>query len=146
MPDSKRYRICQGQESNIPNPPSNSFKWATDYMTPKATWHNAALYSAIPAITGVDYAAGLQFLFDTLGQSWLRTLELNEAYQAFLTSPTVEIEKVRAVTDMITKEALIIPSDASATGGGSVMRNDVFMNFGERSNEMLSSAEDWWMK
>ena len=120
-------------------------KWATDYMTSKSTWHNAALYSAIPTITGVDYAAGLQFLFDTLGPSWLRTPELNEAYQAFLTSPTVEIEKVRAVTDMITKEALIIPTDTSATGGGTVMRNDVFMSLGERSNQMLSNAEDWWL-
>ena len=89
-------------------------KWVTDYMTPKGTWHNAALYYVVPTVTGVDFAAGLQFLFNMLGTSWLRTPELNEAYQAFLTSPTVEIEKVRAVTDMITKEALIIPTDNQA--------------------------------
>ena len=117
-------------------------KWVTN-MGPTGFWHNAALYFVVPTVTGVDFAAGLQYLFSNLGQSWLRTLELNEAYQSFLTSPTVEIEKVRAVTDMITKEALIIPTDSSASG--SVMRNDVFMNFGERSNEMLSNAENWWL-
>ena len=91
-------------------------RWLTNYMTSKATWHNAVLYNSIPAVSGVDYAAGLQFLFNMLGVSWLRTPELNEAYQAFLTSPTVEIEKVRAVTDMITKEALIIPTNSGQWG------------------------------
>jgi ABC-type transport system substrate-binding protein len=117
-------------------------KWA-NYMNPRATWHNAALYYAIPAISGVDFAVGLQFLFNMLGTSWLRPPELNEAYQAFLSSPTIEIENVRAVTDMITKEALIIPTDSAATG--SVMRNNVFITTDERSNQLLSSVEDWWL-
>ena len=119
-------------------------KWASVYMTSKATWHNAALYYMMPSVTGVDYAAGLQFLFDMLGLSWLRPPELNEAYHAFLSSPTVDVEKVRAVTDMITTEALIIPTDEAGTGGN-VMRNDVFVRFGERSNALLYNAEDWWL-
>ena len=98
-------------------------KWAANYITSQATWHNAALYYQMPAISGLDYAAGLQFLFNMLGKSWLRSPELSEAYQAFLSSPIVEIEKVRAVTDMITKEALIIPTDSDATGYA--IRNDV---------------------
>ena len=32
-------------------------KWATNYMNPKGTWHNAALYYAIPSVSGVDFAA-----------------------------------------------------------------------------------------
>ena len=118
-------------------------KWAASYMTPKATWHNAVLYYAMPGISGLDYAAGLQFLFNMLGTSWLRTPELNEAYQAFLTSPTVEIEKVRAVTDMITKEALIIPTDSAASGY--VMKNDVFITAGGGGMAVLANTEDWWL-
>ena len=116
-------------------------KWAASYMNPKATWHNSALYYVIPTVSGVDFATGLQFVFSNLGQSWLRPPELNEAYQSFLTSPTVEIEKVRAVTDMITKEALMIPVDAIA--GGYATRNGVVVRYDERSSQMLYNAEDW---
>ena len=119
-------------------------KWGSNYMTPQAAWHNAALYYSIPAVSGADFALGLQFLFNMLGKSWLRSPELNEAYQAFFSSPTVEIEKVRAVTDMITKEALIIPTD-SAAQGYVARNNNVFINVDERSSQMVFNGEDWWM-
>ena len=81
------------------------------------------------------------------GQSWLRSPELDKAYKDFAASPTVDIEKVHAVTDMITKEALIIPTDTSGIGGyaGYAMRNDVVARFGERSSGLIYSAEDWWL-
>ena len=118
-------------------------KWAANYMNPKGTWHNAALYYAIPAVSGVDFAPGLQFIFNLLGPSWLRPPELNEVYQAFSSSPTVEIEKVRAVTDLITKEALIIPVEAIATGY--VFRNNVSISVNDRSSSLLYTVEDWWL-
>ena len=118
-------------------------KWAANYMSPQGTWHNAALCYVVPAISGADFAVGLQFLFNMLGPSWLRPPELNEAYQAFLSSPTVEIEKVHAVTDMITKEALIIPTDSSANGY--VIRNNVFITVDERGSQLLYNIEDWWL-
>jgi len=79
------------------------------------------------------------------GKSWLRPPALNDAYQAFLSSPTVEIEKVRAVTDLLTQEALVIPIDTGSTTTGYAMKNDVVVSFGERSNQLLVNAEDWWL-
>ena len=90
--------------------------WVAKYTSPDATWHNAALYMGIPTITGVDFAAGLQFVFQTIGKSWLRTPELMQAYQDFYNAPTVDIQKIRAVTDMIIKNAAIIPvNEATAS-------------------------------
>ena len=118
--------------------------WAVNYMTPKGTWHNAALYYGIPSVSGADFALGLQFTFNNLGTSWQRPPELAQAYQAFLSSPTVEIEKVRAVTDLMTKEALIIPTDSIAQGLV-VKDNNVFISIDQRSSQLLSSIEDWWL-
>ena len=77
--------------------------WGTKYMSPTANWHNAALFFGLPTVSGVDFAAGLQFVFNNLGQSWLRTPEMTRAYQDFFTAPSIDIQKIRAVTDMITK-------------------------------------------
>ena len=119
-------------------------KWAANYMSPKGTWPKAALYYGIPSVSGADFSLGLQFLFNMLGTSWQRPPELAQAYQAFLSSPTVEIDKVRGVTDLITKEALIIPTDAIATGSV-VKDNNVFISVDQRSSQLLYSTEDWWL-
>ena len=87
--------------------------WAAKYMSPIANWHNAALYFGIPTISGVDFAAGLEFVFGILGKSWLRTPELTQAYQDFVNAPTVDVQKIRAVTDMITENASMIPVNGS---------------------------------
>ena len=119
--------------------------WATNYMSPAAKWHNAALYFIAPTISGVDFALGLQFLFNILGQSWLRTSEMTQAYQDFLNAPTVDIQKIRAVTDMITKNAAIIPVNETF-GEIIVTKPNVVAPVLERSSAMLFNAEDWWMK
>jgi hypothetical protein len=114
-----------------------------NYMGSDATWNNAALFMGLPAIS-VDYALGLQFLFNMIGQSWLKTPELMQDYQAILTSPTVDIENIRAITDMITKDALIIPIHE----GGGLGRVDApyfTAGYGERGHVLLWNAEDAWL-
>ena len=119
--------------------------WAMKYMSPVATWHNAALYFGVPSISGVDFAAGLQFMFNILGKSWLRTPELMQAYQDFYNAPTVDIQKIRAVTDMFTKNALVIPVNESLAQI-IVTKPNVVAPFLQRSSELLFNTEDWWMK
>ena len=119
--------------------------WVAKYAAPNANWHNAALYMGIPTISGVDFAAGLQFVFNNLGQSWLRTPEMTQAYQDFFTAPTIDIQKIRAVTDMIIKNAAIIPVNESIAQF-TVTKPNVVATLFERTSEVLFNAEDWWFK
>ena len=117
--------------------------WVAKYVSPNANWHNAALYTGVPTVSGVDFATGLQFVFNSLGQSWLRTPEMTQAYQDFYTAPTVDIQKIHAVTDMIIKNAAIIPVNESL-GQYTITKPNVVAPLYERSNEVLFNAEDWW--
>jgi ABC-type transport system substrate-binding protein len=117
-------------------------KWVT-YMGPGKWPENSALYLAIPAINK-HYTGGLQFMFSMLGQSWLRTPEFLEAYRAAITSPAPDIKLIRAVTDMMTKDALLIPVDS--IGGGRVQRPYVMVGYNERGSFKYWNTEDAWLK
>lgn len=78
------------------------------YLGP-GTWpKNSAMLMGFPG-QNTYFTRGLQFLFDQIGQSWLRTPEMTQAYQTALTSSQPDVKLVRAVTDMMTKNALLIP-------------------------------------
>jgi peptide/nickel transport system substrate-binding protein len=119
-----------------------SGKWIT-YMNPAGTWRNAALYMELPA-GDVYNLGGLQFTITIAGKSWLRTPELMEAYHAAIVSPTPDIELVCAVTDMMTKDALMIPVYEGLTGMAlrpDVMDTDIFL----RCHPRLWNTEDAWL-
>jgi hypothetical protein len=47
---------------------------------------------------------------------WLRTPEFEELYNATLSSPTMDVNLIRAVTDYLSSEAQIIPVLCGGTG------------------------------
>ena len=56
-------------------------------MNPKGTWNNAALYYVVPAISGADFAVGLQFLFNMLGDKLAKTTRIERSLPGFLFIP-----------------------------------------------------------
>ena len=118
-------------------------RWVSNYMGPNANWNNAVVYCLVFNISGLDFVTGLQQIFNTDGQAWLKSPELMDAYQAFLISPDVDIAKVRKVTDMMIRDALFIPVEQNA--GGWALAPKVFAQIGNRNNELLTSPEDFWI-
>jgi peptide/nickel transport system substrate-binding protein len=113
------------------------------YMGPNGAWpNNSALFMSIPYMD-VTYSGGLDFMLNQIGQSWLRTPELKQAYQAALSSPVVDIELIRACTDIITKDALIIP--VHEDGAGIAHYPYVVTSFNERGTQGFWNSEDAWL-
>ena len=119
--------------------------YAVKYMSPTANWHNAALLYSVPVISGVDFSIGLQFVFNMLGQSWERTPEIAQAYQDFSIALTVDIQKVRAIAEMIYKNASIIPV-VESIGQITVTKANVVAPLFDRSGALLFNTEDWGLK
>lgn len=90
-------------------------RWITYIMGP---WpKNSALYTPYPAVDPT-YALGLQFLINTIGPSWKPTPELTAAFDAAYVTPQVDEAKIRAATDIIISDALLIPVKQSPTCQG----------------------------
>ena len=78
------------------------------YMGP-GTWPKGSLlFMAMPSV-GISYLGVLQNAFSMIGQSWARTPEITQTFQTALNSTNPDISQVRAVTDLITKDASLIP-------------------------------------
>ena len=128
-----------GIKINIDTPAAAKF---ITYFGANATWHNAALYMSIPSIDNT-YSFGLQFLFNILGKSWQRSPELLQAYQTSITSPSIDINLIRAVTNIITKDASIIPINES--GSGRIRQPYVIAGYNERGNLSMFNRELVWL-
>jgi peptide/nickel transport system substrate-binding protein len=115
------------------------------YMSVDGTWHNAALFEAMPPTFDPTCISKLQFILSNIGQSWLRPPELMQTFKAAITTLTPEAEKIRAVTDMITKDASLIPIYEPMKG--IVMRPEVIVSFnkGELSYLYMHKIEDFWL-
>jgi peptide/nickel transport system substrate-binding protein len=117
-----------------------SGKWIS-YMG-SGTWHNAALYLMMGAMD-LNNLGGLQFMFNMLGQSWLRTPEMTQAYSDVLTSNTPDTGLVRKLTDMISNNSLLIPINEIVQG--IAVQPYVVANYGERGLPSLWNAEEVWI-
>jgi peptide/nickel transport system substrate-binding protein len=109
----------------------------------KGKWpDNSIMYMGFPSIEPT-YAGGIQFAFNMIGTSWERTPELTQAIEDALASPSVNIEKIRGVTNIITRDALIIP--VSEAGGSESMQPYV-MNTGysDRGSSNFWNSEQVW--
>ena len=116
-------------------------EWVT-YMGPGKWPENSALYFTL-SLYDPYFIGGLQFLFDMLGQSWLKNENLLQAYKAALTSPSSDVKLVQAVTDTMTKDALFIP--ICDDDWGRVVKPDVVVGFLERANINLFNPEAAWL-
>jgi peptide/nickel transport system substrate-binding protein len=107
------------------------------------TWpNNSLLYNPIPALNA-NFTSGLNYISNMIGRSWLRTPEWTQAYQVALASPNPDIKMVRAVTDIITRDASMIPLDVTTVGVAKYPY--VMIGFGERGTSKFWNAEEAWL-
>lgn len=106
------------------------------------TWNNAALYLNLPAIDPT-YTGGMQWIFNMYGKSWLRTPQTTQAYETALSSPETDINLVRAVTDLITQDASIIPINENAEG--KVKQPYANADFFQRGQALFWNTEEAWL-
>jgi ABC-type transport system substrate-binding protein len=105
------------------------------YVGPAAYWHNAMIFMPLPSHEPT-FIEALRFMDFLWGPNWLKTPEIIQAYQSALSAPVPDPKLARAVTDLITKEALVIPACEIGMGRGD--RPYVFADFSHK-------YEDWWM-
>jgi len=90
--------------------------------------------------TGLGCINFALFLF---GSNWQKPPELMQAYAAASSSPAPDASLVRATTDVLTKNALIIP--LFETGSGRAEQPYVVAEFGTRGLPTTSSLETAWL-
>jgi ABC-type transport system substrate-binding protein len=116
-------------------------KWVI-YMGPAGAWHNAAIIMPFSA-QDPTFIEALRFMDFLWGQNWLRTPEVTQAYEAALASPTLDFKLARAVTDLMTQDALFIP--VYEIGAGRADRPYVVADPGQEGLPPFESYEDWWL-
>jgi len=117
-------------------------KWMS-YTSASGAWNNAALIT--PCVSQEpSFIAGIQFMDQMWGTSWLRTPEVSQAYQAAVAAPTVDPALARAVTDEMTKAALAIPINSN--GNGMACRDYVVPDLTVRGFGPERNYMDWWLK
>jgi ABC-type transport system substrate-binding protein len=116
-------------------------KWMT-YTSASGSWNNAAIITPCVS-TEPTFIAGIQFMDQMWGKSWLRTPEVTQAYQAALAAPTMDPKLAKAVTDEMTKAALAIPINSN--GNGTAYRKYVVPNFEVRGIGPERNYMDWWL-
>jgi peptide/nickel transport system substrate-binding protein len=86
-------------------------QWSKYVTYLRGTWEDAALFQVFPVL-GPNYNATLGFYFDpngTMLQSWQRTDEFTEMFNASARSPEPDQALIKKVLDYIYDNALIIP-------------------------------------
>jgi ABC-type transport system substrate-binding protein len=116
-------------------------KWSS-YIGPQGTYHNALLEGPDPA-QGPTGLGCVSFALGLYGNNFQQPPELMQAYGAATTSPTPEVSLIRATTDILSKNALLIP--VWEVGGGRVEQPYVIAEFGTRGLPAFSSLEKAWL-
>ena len=107
------------------------------------TWPKGTLLCSPVPMYDVSFIGGIQFLFNMTGKSWLRTPELTRAFDAAISSTKKDINLIRAVTNNITENALLIPICESGTGFA--MRSYLKATFNERGFTSFWNTENFWL-
>jgi len=116
-------------------------KWGT-YMGPGSWPENSVLYSPIPRFDR-SFRGGIQFTFGNFGQSWARTPEMMQSLDAALGTLTYDIESVRAVVDLIARDAMLIPVHEGTWNR--VTATYAHTEFDERGYILFWDIEDAWL-
>jgi ABC-type transport system substrate-binding protein len=115
-------------------------KW-TAAVGPQGTWHNALLEAPDPA-QGPTGLGCVNFALALFGSNWQKPSELMQALGAATSAPTPDASLIRATTDIITKNALLIP--LWEAGSGRVEQPYVVADFNTRGLP-LSSLQTAWL-
>jgi ABC-type transport system substrate-binding protein len=115
-------------------------KW-TSYVGPQGTWHNALLEvpDSAQGPTGLGCVNFALFLF---GNNWQKPPEFMQALGAATSAPASDVNLIRATTDVLTKNALLIP--VWEIGSARVEQPYVVADFGHRGL-LFSSLETAWL-
>jgi peptide/nickel transport system substrate-binding protein len=135
----QQYLAAVGIDVEVEFPDAGKF---TSYVGPQGTYHNALLEAPCPAQgpTGLGCVTTAQFLF---GSNWQQPPELLQAVGAATSAPVLDASLVRAATDILTKNALMIP--IYEVGTGRVDQPYVVADFGKRGQPSFSSLETAWL-
>ncbi len=109
------------------------------------TWNNALLYQPIPHFANFNMDLDLYFSIDgRFLKSWERTAKHTTLWNASLKSLKVDINLIRAVTDEMSKNALVIPIKE---GGQAQCIQPYVMNAGlnERGTIAMWKPEQTWL-
>lgn len=90
-----------------------------------------------------SFIAGFNFMLTMVGANWERTAQFNSLLKAATSSPTMEPGKVRAVTDYLSSEALVLP--VMESGSGNCMQKYVMNADGGRGAFNVLSFEKIWL-
>jgi len=116
-------------------------KW-TSSVGPQGTWHNALLEAPDPA-QGPTGLGCVNFALALFGSNWQKPPELMQALGAATSALTPDVSLIRATTDIITKNALLIP--LWEAGSGRVEAPYVVAEYGHRGLPAFSSLETAWL-
>jgi peptide/nickel transport system substrate-binding protein len=116
-------------------------KWSS-YIGPQGAYHNAVLEGPDPSQgpTGLGCVNFALFLY---GNNLQKTPELMQAVGAATSSPTPDVNLIRAATDLITRDAILIP--LYEIGSQRVDAPYVVADFGHRGYPAFSSLETAWL-
>ncbi|MBN1319325.1 MAG: ABC transporter substrate-binding protein, partial [Thermoleophilia bacterium] len=89
-----------------------------------------------------SFIAGFNFMLTMVGASWERTPQFSTLLKAATSTPTIEPEKVRAVTDYLSAEAMVLP--VMESGSGNCMQTYVMNADGGRGAFNVMSFEKIW--
>jgi ABC-type transport system substrate-binding protein len=116
-------------------------KWAS-YTGSQGTYHNALLEAPDPSqgATGLGCINFALFLF---GDNWLKPPEFVQAVEAVTSAPTPDASLIRAATDILSKDALLIP--LYEIGSGRAEQPYVVAEYGTRGLGAFYSIEKAWL-
>jgi ABC-type transport system substrate-binding protein len=112
------------------------------YLGPQGTYHNALLEMTCPA-QGPTGLGAVNFAMSMFGNNFLQPPELTQALGAATSAPVPDVSLVRAITDVLTKNALLIP--VYELGGARVEQPYVVADFGHRGIPAFSSLQTAWL-
>jgi ABC-type transport system substrate-binding protein len=118
-------------------------KWLTYFSPMSSAPNNSLLYLPIPGFDS-NYVTTMQFIMSMFSQSWERTPEWVKAVQAAMAPLTPEVELTRACTDIISRDALLIPVHLGVQAR--VAQPNVMFKFAERGYVLYWNMEDAWIK
>jgi hypothetical protein len=100
------------------------------------------LFTPVPRFD-MSFIGGTQFLFNRLSRSWERTPDAMKANKAALAAPSIDVKLVRAVNDILIRDALLIPVHE----GGKVRVKRPYVNetYDNRGYILFWNVEDAWL-